>query len=55
MMYVGMPDPSQMPQQVMLPPQEMRPHPEMVIDVGCWGATEHKTGLRKASDPKVPN
>jgi hypothetical protein len=23
--------------------------------VGCLGATEHKTGLRKALDPKVPN
>jgi hypothetical protein len=33
MMYVGMPDPSQIPQQVMLPPQEMRAQPEMVIDV----------------------
>jgi hypothetical protein len=33
MIYVGMPDPSQMPQQVMLPPQEVRPQPEMVIDV----------------------
>ena len=31
---MGMPDPSQMPQQqMMLPPQEMRPQPEMVIDV----------------------
>jgi hypothetical protein len=29
--YVGMPD--QMPQQIMLPPQEMRPQPEMVVDV----------------------
>jgi hypothetical protein len=33
MIYVGMPDPSQMPQQVMLPPQEVRPQPEMAIDV----------------------
>jgi hypothetical protein len=24
-------------------------------DVGCLGATEHKTGLRKVWDPKVPN
>jgi hypothetical protein len=31
--YVGMPDPSQMPQQIMLPPQEIRPQPEMVVDV----------------------
>jgi hypothetical protein len=31
--YVGMPDPSQMPQQVMLTPKEMRPQPEMVVDV----------------------
>ena len=23
--------------------------------VGCLGATEHKTALRKALDPKVPN
>jgi hypothetical protein len=29
----GMPDPQQMPQQVTLPPQEMRPQPEMVVDV----------------------
>jgi hypothetical protein len=25
------------------------------LDIGCLGATEHKTGLRKALDPKVPN
>jgi hypothetical protein len=25
------------------------------MDEGCLGATEHKTGLRKALDPKVPN
>ena len=24
-------------------------------NLGCLGATEHKTGLRKALDPKVPN
>jgi hypothetical protein len=23
--------------------------------LGCWGATEHKTGFSQASDPKVPN
>jgi hypothetical protein len=23
--------------------------------IGCLGATEHKTGLRKALDPKIPN
>jgi hypothetical protein len=34
MLNIGMPDPSQLPQQIMLPPQEMRPQPpEMVIDV----------------------
>ena len=32
-MNIGMPDPSQMPQQIMLPPQEMRPPSDMVIDV----------------------
>ena len=32
-LYIGMPDASQMPQQVMLPPQEIRPQPEMVVDV----------------------
>jgi hypothetical protein len=30
-LYMGMP--SQMPQQVLLPPQEIRPQPEMVVDV----------------------
>jgi len=24
-------------------------------ECGCWGATEQKTGLSRASDPKVPN
>jgi fructose/tagatose bisphosphate aldolase len=24
-------------------------------EYGCWGATEHKTGLRKVLDPKVLN
>jgi hypothetical protein len=33
MIYAGMPDLNQMPQQRVLPPQEMRPQPEMVIDV----------------------
>ena len=33
MMYVGMPAPSQMPQQMLLPPQEMRPQPKLVVDV----------------------
>ena len=33
MISTGMPDPSQMPQQMMLPPKEMRPQPEIVIDV----------------------
>jgi hypothetical protein len=32
-LYIGMPESSQMPQQVLLPPQEIRPQPEMVIDV----------------------
>jgi hypothetical protein len=31
MMNVGMPSPHQMPQQVVLPPQEL--HPETVVDV----------------------
>ena len=26
-----------------------------LLNDGCWGATEYKTGLRKALDPKVRN
>ena len=26
-----------------------------LLGEGCWGATEHKTGLRQALDPKVLN
>ena len=32
--YVGMPDQSQMPQQIMLPPQELHPQPEIIDAFG---------------------
>jgi hypothetical protein len=31
------------------------PQPLAIVEVGCLGATEHKTGLRKVFDPKVLN
>jgi hypothetical protein len=33
MIYTGMPSPDQMPQQIMLPPQEIHPPRDMTIDV----------------------
>jgi hypothetical protein len=32
--YVGMPSPDQMPLQMLLPPQEMRPQPEIIDAFG---------------------
>jgi hypothetical protein len=31
--YTGMPDPNQMPQQVLIPPQEIHPPHDMTIDL----------------------
>jgi Transposase len=36
-------------------PSFVPPPPIGALRDGCLGATEHKTGLRKVLDPKIPN